>query len=194
MFLLNSFIVSSPSPRRWVLLILLLGVGLLWACGVAWRSGEEMTQSGGTTPEEPVDGFLRTLNQALQDPQIVVPEVRRSWAARLASFFLPSDRDAQQLAMGLMLRNFALSCSNLKENETLTVEIRYEGVHTLSQDHARARVQVVNGRIYLRRVVTTAEGRNIVLRDQEEPLGNVLGLTDASFPVVQQEGRWFLTE
>lgn len=181
--------------HRLFIVLVCLGfcLGFAVACDPA-PVEQEQPVVGGSTPEEAVDGFLKTLNMALQDPEIIRPEARQTWAVRLAAYFSPRERDHQQAVIGKMLREFAFNLTMLEANEQLTVEIRYEGVRLLSQEEGRARVRVVDGWLNLRQVATAANGRRTIQRDEGGPLVEMLGMEDDGFPLVERGGRWFLTE
>ncbi|NJN65649.1 MAG: hypothetical protein HC884_02495 [Chloroflexaceae bacterium] len=176
------------------LLLLLLGVGGSAGCGMPLEVEEDPILTGGNTPESVVDNFLRDLNSALKDPFITERETRQLWERQIAGHFAPSERLDQREAIALMLANFATGMANLAEDQTLTVEIRYEGVRLIEQQGHTARVQIVDGWLSLRQYRLVENGKRVVQRDQGRPLSEILGQKDQIIPVRRIDGQWFITE
>jgi hypothetical protein len=177
---------------------LLLGWLLLVGCGVPVEAERDDEIIGGDTPDAALIGFVSIFNEALNDPEIINIEARRTWAERLASFFAPSERVEQRGNLQVMLANFAARIEQIDDNEEVTLEITYEGVivdDTDDTDDTYANVRLLSGNLRFRRVYVAENGYREVLVDQEHPINDVLGQSgDSGFPVLRVGGRWFLTE
>lgn len=176
------------------LLALLLCCLALGACGLPLDAEQETDNLGSETPEEVVTSFFDSLNQALRDPQLTDLEVRRIWAGRLASYFAPSERTDQRYVLGRMLANYAADLETLESDQVLTLEVSYSGAQVVEQEDDFARVRLLDANLRFRQLQISEGGYRQVLRDQQRPLYEVLGQESRTFPVVEVNGRWFLTE
>lgn len=175
---------------------LLLGLGclLLTACAAPLEAEPERGSVGGESPLAVAVAFVGGLNEALQDPQLRELEVRRAWAERLASYFAPSERVDQRYVLGRMLARFAAGLAGHEANQILTLEITYSDIQVIEENSEHAQVRLLDGTMRYRRVRVEENGYRTVLRDEQHVLADVLGLQDGVLPVVQVNGRWFLTE
>lgn len=173
---------------------------LLWlcffvaACGVPLEAEQEGVGVGGESPRAVASTFFTVLNEALRDPQLKELETRRIWAERLASYFAPSERIDQRYVLDRMLASFGAGLEELEANHILTLEITYSDIVVTEDDAEHASVRLVDGTLRYRRVRVEQNGYRSVLRDEQQSLSHVLGLQEESFPVVQVNGRWFMTE
>lgn len=167
---------------------------LLAACAAVPSIEQDASSLGGTTPEEAAAGFFQSFNEALQDPALTELETRRIWAERLASYFAPSERVDQRYVLQQMLANFAAGMEQLEADQRMTLEVSYSALQVMDESSQRATVRLVDGTLRFRRVRVTEDDRRIVLLDQQRPLAQTLGLQQGTLPLVQVNGRWFLTE
>ncbi len=175
-------------------LMLVFAIACLSACTEAVDTEQDSLSIGGSHPEAITASFFEDLNQALQDDQISETETQRIWAERLASYFAPSERADQRIVMYRTLQNFAYNLTLLEDGQHLTVEISYSDIELVRQNEDRAEVRLINGEIHLEKIRMTPDDRSETLVDQTRPLAEVLGQTDNIFPVLQVNGRWFMTE
>jgi hypothetical protein len=167
---------------------------LLAGCAAVPGIEQEASSLGGTTPEEATADFVQRFNEALQDPALTELETRRIWAERLASYFAPSERVDQRYVLQRMLASFAAGMGQLEADQHMTLEISYSALQVMDESRQRATVRLVDGTLRFRRVRVTEDERRIVLLDQQRPLAQTLGLQQGTVPLVQVNGRWFLTE
>jgi hypothetical protein len=183
--------IAPPLARLlWLALLALL----LIACGVPVETEQQNLEAGGQTPQAVATSFFNDLNQALQDPQIIEPETRDTWAARLSSYFAPSERMNQRTAIAYMLNTFADGQRQLEPNHTLTIEILFSSIELVEERGDHATVHIVDGWLRLREVQITPNGRQNVIRDQRRALLDVLGYHRDELPVLRVNNRWFMTE
>lgn len=179
--------MSTLPPMRLMAALLTISL-LLAACGPATEAST--VGLGGSSPEAVVEDFVEDLNAALQDAQLAAPDVRRSWAERLSSYFAPSERADQRVAMREMLDGFLASSRRPVVGERLSFALTHNGMERISSSADEALVRVVDGVIVLRWLA--ADGQ--VLRERTGSLMGVLGQTSGGLPVLRVNGVWFLTE
>ncbi|MBC8161531.1 MAG: hypothetical protein H7Z42_09975 [Roseiflexaceae bacterium] len=173
--------------RFWCGLIVLL---LLNACGPAAPQVELGSIGGGATPVDVVQTFFEEFGRALRDPQIQRDSVRDRWAARLADYFAPSERDDQRVALGAMLDSYASELrSAVALNEQFTLEIRWDDISAPANPGQRTLVEIENGRVFWQ---VLRDGS--LIDEQETPLSAIIGREDSSVPAVKVGTIWFLTE
>lgn len=171
-------------------LALALLVALLVLTGCAEAPPEdEILGVGGSTPRQVVEAFLEDLNEALAAP-LANPEVRRSWAERLAGHFAPSERADQRAALATMLADAAASTASPAVGSKATLEVSFARTEVIEQGDGEALVRVVDGLITLRFLDESGE----VLRERTGGLTELLGQTSGGLPTLQVGGSWFLTE
>lgn len=175
------------APQALGILLVLLSLALT-ACGPADAAGD--MGLGGSSPEAVVEDFVEDLNEALQDTTLRAPETRQRWADRLASYFAPSERADQRLAMREMLDNFVASSRRPVIGERITFELTHNGMERITSSADEALVRVVDGTLVVRWL--DAEGQ--VLRERIGGLTDVIGQTSGGLPVLRVDGVWFLTE
>ncbi|HWQ14590.1 MAG TPA: hypothetical protein VNL77_17470 [Roseiflexaceae bacterium] len=180
-----------------------LGPGLLAlaltlaACASTPQAGDAPSQELGgiNTPEAVVESFFEDLGDALKDPDLGTRERRAYWVDRLASYFAPTERDDQRLALQEALGNFARDLEGLAPDETLTLELRgFDPVQaTISPDGQRATVRLPEATIYMLITKATESGPATIY---EQPIGfdRVISNPEKSVPLVRIGGRWYLTE
>lgn len=170
------------------LLVSIIIALLLVGCGPADTAGD--ISLGGSSPEAVVEDFVEDLNKALQDSALGAPEKRQGWADRLASYFAPSERADQRLAMREMLDSFVSSARRPVIGERITFELTHNGMERITSSADEALVRVVDGTLTVRWL--DAEGQ--VLRERSGGLTEVIGQTSGGLPVLRVNGVWFLTE
>jgi hypothetical protein len=176
----------SLAPRLALLLALLLALA---GCGPA-PAAEELAGAGSPTPQGVVESFLAELNSALADPGLGRPEIRRSWSERLASYFAPSERADQRVALGQMLARFADSAARPAVGASVRLEITYSTTDIISRRGDEALVRVVDGTVTLRWLDDDGE----LLRERSGGLAELVGETRGGLPVLRVGGSWFMTE
>lgn len=169
-------------------------VALLTACGEPIDAEQAIIGVGGSTPEAVASSFFEDLNQALQDPGILQPQTRRTWSERLASYFAPSERVDQRALFERTLASFAYELAQIDDDQRLKVEITYTGIELVERDADLAMVQLVDGKVLMRRVRVIDDEQQEVLFEQEGALGQVIGQGDNQFPVLRVNGLWFMTD
>lgn len=173
----------------------LLGLAFLSACSVPVEAELDQDLMGGDSPEAATTAFFDAFNEALRDPELVNEESRNAWAARLASYFTPSERVEQRVALNQMLDNFVARAANVGENQLFSIEIIYNGVRVTQEEENRANVRLIDGMLHYRRVAVAENGYRNVLIDEQQSLNTILGKREqAGFPLVRVGERWFLTE
>lgn len=183
---------TSGRSQLFTLLVLLL---VLMGCSDVVEPTGPAEVAGSESPEAAVQGFFLQTNAALRDPALSQPGVRRSWSARLASFFAPSERIEQRQVLGQMLADFATGLETLAPNEEITIEIGYDNVQVVQQDATHASVRLQDATFTYRVVEVAESGFRNVLYSQQRPLHEVLGVEESSgFQVLQVNGRWFITD
>lgn len=173
---------------------LLACVLLLAACGVPTEVEEELTSGGASDPEAAAAGFFQTLNQALEDPDIIHIDTRRLWAERLTTWFPPSERLGLRFPLQQMIATFVEGREALDDDIEVTLEVSFSAIEVMEQQDRRASVRLIDGNLHYRRIHVAENGYRTVLIDDQQPLGQVLGLDGGALPAVQVNGRWFLTE
>ncbi|MBK9714699.1 MAG: hypothetical protein IPO81_25850 [Kouleothrix sp.] len=188
---------SQPSAARLALLAALLVALLLALAGCAMPRQETPSQidqpGGGVNPESVTQSFFEDLGSALKDPQLADDDKRGAWAERLAGYFAPAERDDQRIALGSALDNFASGLGKLEDNESLTLELRFERVVKISEANDRARVRPVNGSIYVLITRSTTAGV-VTLYEDNVSLDKIIGGDDGAVPVVRIGRTWYLSE
>lgn len=182
-----------PAVWRWPsarLLAALLACALILTGCAAEPAEEELVGAGGPTPEGVVESFLGVLNQALADPELATPEVRRTWAERLARYFAPSERADQRAAMSAMLAGYVDSAQRPAFGSKVQLEVVYSGVEIISSSDESALVRVVDGTINLRWL----DDKGDVLRERTGNLTELIGQESGGLPVLRVGTSWFMTE
>ena len=180
--------------RGRLVLIALLALYALTACGFGLTPNQGTPSGGGgSTPEQVAQYFFEDLGQALKDPQLSNEDRRDQWVERLANYFAPNERDDQRIALSSALDSFVGGLGKLEPNESLTLNVRFEGVEKVSQDGNRALVRPTNGSIYILITRTTANGV-FTLYEDDVPLSKIIGDTNGAVPVIRIGRTWFLTE
>jgi hypothetical protein len=183
---------------RWFFVAGLLIPALLAfaACGL---TSEEVVvggeQGGGSEigPEQVAENFFEDLQSALKDPQLANDDKRGQWVERLSSYFAPNERDDQRIALSSALDNFVAGLDKLAANESLTLELRFDGVEKVSQSESRAMIRPINGSIYV--LITRATDSGIAtLYEDNVGLDELLGSQDGAVPVIRVGRAWYLTE
>ncbi len=170
---------------------LILVFGTLWllaGCGAA--ALEEDLGLGGVTPEATVESFFEDLNAALADPTLSEPATRRHWANRLASYFAPSERADQRMAMREMLDGFANNNARPARGSRAEVSISYDRVNVLRSDNSSALVNLVNAVITVR----WRDDSDEIVLERSGALLQLIGRDEQGLPVIRVDGRWYLTE
>lgn len=185
---------TYAGPPGWLLVLLLLLA--LGACGFDPTSTPVQGQAGGggLSPELVAQNFFDDLRTALKDPQIVSEDKRSKWVDQLASYFAPAERDDMKVALSTALDTFVAGRGKLASNESLTLDLRFEGIETVSDDGSRALVRPINGSIYLLITRTIDTGATITLWEQNDPLTKIIGTADGAVPAVRIGRTWFLSE
>jgi hypothetical protein len=190
-------VAASSLGARWSSAIMMALVLLLLAsCGAT--PGEtaapvEQTGGGGISPEAVTHSFFEDLAAALKDPVLVRDESRSYWVERLSGYFAPNERDDQRELLSNTLASFANGISQLNPDQTLTLDLRFDGVEKVSGDGDSALVRPLRASIYLVIAHTTDRGP-ITDYDQTISLDTIIGRADGAIPVVRIGDRWFLTE
>lgn len=189
--------IPQPSAARLARVAALLAVLLLALAGCALSPQETPSQidqpGGGVNPEFVTQSFFEDLGSALKDPQLADDDKRGAWAERLAGYFAPVERDNQRIALGSALDSFASGLGKLEDNESLTLELRFERVEKISETNDRARVRPVNGSIYVLITRSTAAGV-VTLYEDNVSLDKIIGGDDGAVPVVRIGRTWYLSE
>jgi hypothetical protein len=187
---------SSLVTRHASFIILALALLLLAACGAA--PGEttqpaEQTGVGGISPEAVAHSFFEDLGAALKDPVLGRDETRSYWVERLSGYFAPNERDDQREILSSTLASFADGVGQLNPDQTLTLELRFDGVEKISGNGDSAMVRPLHAAIYLVIAHTTDRGP-VTDYDQTIGLDKIIGREDGAIPVIRIGDRWFLTE
>ncbi|GIW01984.1 MAG: hypothetical protein KatS3mg058_3387 [Roseiflexus sp.] len=169
---------------------------IMWflaACTAA-PTADEADVGGGFSPEAVTESFFEDLQRALRDPNLHQEEVRSFWAERLAGYFAPVERDAQRIALRRALASFASGLRQLADDETAIFELRgLQSVEKVADDGERALVRLPSAMIAMTLVRTTDRG-SFVFYEQSIELSQVIGRSDGTVPLVNIDGRWYLTE
>jgi len=187
---------ASSLGARWSLAIVLMLALLLAACGATpgeTAAPAAQTGGGGISPEAVAHSFFEDLAAALKDPVLVRDESRSYWVERLSGYFAPNERDDQRELLSNTLASFANGVSQLNPDQTLSLDLRFDGVEKLSVNGDNALVRPLNASIYLVIAHTTDRGP-ITDYDQTIGLDTIIGRADGAIPVVRIGDRWFLTE
>ncbi len=180
-------------PSSFVLLAALL-LAMPVGCSPATSREADSIGVGAPTPALIVQTFLEQLNEALKDPQLANPDVRRAWAARLASYFAPNEREDQRAALGAALAGLVSGVRQLEPDEKLTLELSDTiRVDVGPADGDMVLVRPVNVSLTLRIERATPRGTTVEL-EQQVPLEKLVGRPDGAIPTIQINDRWFLTE
>ena len=175
-------------------LIILLLLGALAACGFGSATPEQVAQTGGgSSPELVAQNFFEDLRQALKDQQLSNETKRDQWVERLANYFAPIERDDQRVALSSALENFVSGRDKLNQNETLTLDVRFDKIEKISEDGDRALVRPTNGSIYILITRATNNG-TFTLYEDDVPLTKIVGDPNGAVPVIRIGRSWFLTE
>ncbi len=162
--------------------------------GCAAASTPQQDRSGGFSPESVAQSFFEDLRQALQDPNLRQAETRSIWAERLAGYFAPVERDDQRVALSRALAAFATDLGQLAPDEAVVFELRgFERVEKISDDGQRAVVRLPAASIYMALMRMTDRGPR-TFYEQTIGLDRVTGRADGSVPMINIDGRWYLTE
>lgn len=176
------------------ILIGLLLLGALSACGAEVAADQSDAGIGGNLPETVAASFFEDFNSALNDPDLSQGKTQRAWAERLANYFAPVERAGKRRALGRMLASFAYNQRQLGEGQRIVFEITYTNIEVVDRSDDRATVRLLDGKLRLQRVRERDNGDREVLRQQETSLTETLGQTSGVFPVLRVNGRWFMTE
>lgn len=195
----NLLVFLSPClpVSRWLAYFLPILLALALAgCGfVPTETTVQGEQTGGSDlgPDTVARNFFEDLQSALEDPELGSEDNRGQWVERLANYFAPNERDDQRIALRSALDSFVAGQRKLDPNEKMTIELRLDGVETLSESGARALVRPVNGSIYI--LITRATDTGVAtIWEQNEPLAKIVGNPDGAVPVVRIGRTWYLTE
>jgi len=180
---------------RWSLILGLFALLALAGCGLAPEST--------TTPSwtlalvlNAIVGFCyfsatTTINTLVQ--QLADDDKRGQWVERLASHFAPNERDDQRIALRSSLDSFVAGLGKLEPNESMTIELRFDGVEKVSQSDSRATVRPVNGSIYI--LITRTTGAGVAtLYEDTVALDKIIGSPDGTVPAIRVGRTWYLTE
>ena len=191
----SSFVTRHSSlAYAWLLLISALFLALA-GCGTAsdTTAPPEQTGAGDINPEAVAHNFFEDLGAALKDPALAREETRSYWVERLAGYFAPAERDDQRAELRDALASFADGLRQLGPDQTLTLDLHFEGVEKLSDDGTHALVRPINAHITLLIAHTTDRGQ-VTDYDQQIGLDKIIGRADGALPTVKIGERWFLTE
>ena len=166
----------------------------LAGCGFSASPAQEATDGGGSSPELVAQYFFEDLRQALKDPQLATESRRDQWVERLANYFAPNEREDQRVAISSALENFVSGRGRLAENESLTLDVRFDKVEKVSDDGNRAMVRPTNGSIYILITRTADNGDKFTLYEDDVPLTKIIGDSNGAVPVIRIGRSWFLTE
>ncbi|HMP39425.1 MAG TPA: hypothetical protein PKA05_03510 [Roseiflexaceae bacterium] len=166
------------------------------ACSAAQDQATDLLVSpagGGISPESVAENFFEDLRSALQDPSLSSEVTQSFWVERLASYFAPSERDAQSIALRASLARFARDRERLGEDEILTLELTFDRPVKVADNGQRAMVQIPNGTLHMLIIRMTERGP---LTIYEQPIGldQVIGNPGGLVPTIRISDRWFLTE
>lgn len=178
------------SRRILVPLALILWVLLAIPLSGCTAEVEAEASRGGITPTDVVESFIESLNKALADPSLGNPGTRSRWAEQLASYFAPSERRDQRVAMNTMLAGFADSASRAVVGTRVSMIISFTRAEVASSTDNEAIVRLVDGVITLRWLDENGE----VLRERTGSLMDVIGGGAEGLPVLRVDGLWFMTE
>jgi hypothetical protein len=185
---------ESKFTRCALLLVTILALYALSACGLGIAPNQGTPSGGGgSSPEQVAQYFFEDLGQALKDPQLSNEDRRDQWVERLANYFAPNERDDQRIALNSALDNFVGGRGKLEQNESLTLNVRFEGVEKVSEDGNRALVRPINGSIYIL-ITRTTENGVFTLYEDTVPFSKIIGDTNGAVPVIRIGRNWFLTE
>lgn len=186
----------KPTGWRIACALLCAWALLLPACGFATAEAPAQNEQsgGGLSPESVAKNFFDDLRTAMKDPQLVNEDKRSKWVEQLSGYFAPAERDDMRVALSTALETFVEGLGKLSPDEALTLDIKFEGIETVSDDGSRALVRPINGSIYLLITRTTDTGTVINLWEQNDPLNKIIGNPDGAVPVVKIGRSWFLTE
>lgn len=148
---------------------------------------------GGISPEVAVESFLNDLNTALKDPELNRADVRDQWAETLANYFVPVERAAQQTAIRASLESLSRGVTQLDADEKVEFTITFEPARRIREDQDKVFVEVPNAKLAML-INRTSNRGNVVIWQQEESLGYLIGSNENVFPVVRVGVRWFLSE
>jgi len=181
--------------RRCVLvLVAILALCALTACGFGLTPSQGTPSGGGgSSPELVAQNFFDDLDEALKDQQLSNEERRDQWVERLANYFAPNERDDQRVALSSALDNFVGGRAKLEQNESLTLDVRYDKIEKVSETGNRAMVRPTNGSIYILITRTTTNGV-FTLYEDDVPLAKIIGDTNGAVPLIRIGRTWFLTE
>ncbi|MGQ9549456.1 MAG: hypothetical protein ACUVSY_12845 [Roseiflexus sp.] len=155
---------------------------------------QESPGGGGFSPEVVTESFFEDLQSALQDPNLDQEETRSFWAERLSGYFAPAERDTQRLALRRALASFAAGLRQLADDETAVFEFHgFEPVEKVADDGKRALVRLPSAAISMTLMRTNERG-SYVFYEQTISLSQVIGRPDGTVPVINIDGRWYLTE
>jgi hypothetical protein len=195
------YLLSSILGSLSTISIIAVALLILTACGLASDDANTPAdQSGGSRigAENVAQNFFDDLRNALKDPKLADDTVRSRWAAQLASYFAPNERDDQQAALNTALSTLASGLGRLGPDQTLTIELRITAVQKISDDSSRALVRPVNGTanasIYL--LIAHVNDRGVQIPDFEQEVGfdKIIGRADGAIPTIKIGDRWYLTE
>lgn len=176
--------------RRFTLAGLSLVLALVLGGCAAAPPEQELAGAGSPTPQGAVESFLGVLNEALADPNLGRAEVRRTWSERLASYFAPSERADQRIAMNALLAQYADAASRPAFGSKVELEVTYSVVELISGSGDEALVRVVDGVLALRWLDENGE----VVRERSGALMDLIGQSSGGLPVLRVGGSWFMTE
>jgi len=180
---------------RWSLILGLFALLALAGCGLAPESTTAPGGPGGSDigPDRVAEDFFDDLKSALKDPQLADDDKRGQWVERLASHFAPNERDDQRIALRSSLDSFVAGLGKLEPNESMTIELRFDGVEKVSQSDSRATVRPVNGSIYI--LITRTTGAGVAtLYEDTVALDKIIGSPDGTVPAIRVGRTWYLTE
>lgn len=189
--------IRRRAARRSALWAALIAFALLLAaCGAApgdLAQRAEQSGVGGTTPEAVTQSFFEDLRSALKDPALASDQTRSYWVERLSGYFASDERDDQRTILDDALASFADGKRQLNADQTLTLELRFDGVEKLSENGDRALVRPRNAEIHLV-IAHTADRGPVTDYEQTIGLDKIIGRADGALPLVRVGNRWFLTE
>jgi uncharacterized lipoprotein YajG len=189
---------QTASKRLFEKSLVVILVILLALAGCALPSNQttvrgEQTAGSDLPPDRVAENFFDDLQRALKDQQLASDDKRGQWAEQLASYFAPSERDNQRIALRSMLDNFVAGLGELESNEQMTIELKFDGVETVSENGNRALVRLVNGSINVL-ITRTTEAGAVTLYKDDVPLAKIIGGENGTVPVVRIGRAWYLTE
>lgn len=146
-------------------------------------------------PDQVALAFVEDMQRALaevQDPAQNSADTRKRWAKLLSDYFVPNERTFQRSSLEDMFRSISNDRRDIPNGESVVFELRFDRNADIPApviNGPNAAVVIPEARLFLQ--VLYASGASY---EQEVPLANVIGRKDGSIPLININGRWYLTE